>query len=65
MEISGDLIWDARSAVVSISCGQGAEFDEVMGEDATVGRMETQGLVRREQSTRDARADDAVLPTPG
>jgi hypothetical protein len=50
---------------VSTSCGQGAELDEVMGEDATVGRMETQGLVRREQSTRDARADNAVLTDAG
>jgi hypothetical protein len=65
MESSGDLIWDARSAVVSTPCGQGAELDEVMGEDATVGRMETQGLVRREQSTRDARAYNAVLTDAG
>ena len=50
---------------MSTSCGQGAELDEVIGEDATVGRMETQGLVRREQSTRDARADNAVLTDAG
>lgn len=31
----------------------------------TVGRMETQGLVRREQSTRDARAYNAVLTDAG
>ncbi len=30
-----------------------------------VGRMETQGLVRREQSTRDARAYNAVLTEDG
>jgi hypothetical protein len=34
MECGGDLIWDARSAVVSISCGQGADLDGVMGEGA-------------------------------
>ena len=31
----------------------------------TVGRMQTQGLVRREQSTRDARAYNAVLADAG
>ncbi|HKI40030.1 MAG TPA: MarR family transcriptional regulator, partial [Mycobacterium sp.] len=31
----------------------------------TVGRLETQGLVRREQSTRDARAYNAVLTDAG
>jgi DNA-binding MarR family transcriptional regulator len=31
----------------------------------TVGRMESQGLVRREQSTRDARAYNAVLTEAG
>jgi DNA-binding MarR family transcriptional regulator len=31
----------------------------------TVGRMDTQGLVRREQSTRDARACNAVLTDAG
>ena len=31
----------------------------------TVGRLETQGLARREQSTRDARAYNAVLTDAG
>jgi DNA-binding MarR family transcriptional regulator len=39
--------------------------EHTLGLSSTVGRMETQGLVRREQSTRDARAYNAVLTDAG
>jgi DNA-binding MarR family transcriptional regulator len=61
------LMWlsEAPEHTLGLSSLAGRCQQSLSAISRTVGRMETQGLVRREQSTRDARAYNAVLTDAG
>lgn len=61
------LMWlsEAPEHTLGLSSLAGRCQQSLSAISRTVGRMETQGLVRREQSARDARAYNAVLTDAG